>query len=219
MRVPSLHKPPSAQPGHTHTSQWDPTEDPISTQGTICLLQRHAARHSSAITGPSVCFSHTPGHQTQHEAAPPRGTRPSAAPLHTACLHPQQQCTALNVLRQFLPYWMRPRLRLTRTPPISLKQYRSAGTLQDTARLRALCKQLCSLLPLPAAGHKLCPAGCAAQQQFCCHLGSAYSPAHRTHPNGLAPSLEHQGAAGVHTEQLTVQHQKPTVRHGAYMGI
>ena len=135
------------------------------------------------------------------------------------CLHPQQQCTALNVLRQFLPYWMRPRLRLTRTPPISLKQYRSAGTLQDTAQLRVLCKQLCSLLPLPAAGHKLCPAGCAAQQQFCCHLGSAYSPAHRTHPNGLAPSLEHQGAAGVHTEQLTVQHQKPTVRHGAYMGI
>lgn len=125
-----------------------------------------------------MCFSHTPGHQTQHEAAPPRGTRPSAAPLHTACLHPQQQCTALNVLRQFLPYWMRPRLRLTRTPPISLKQYRSAGTLQDTARLRVLCKQLCSLLPLPAAGHKLCSAGCAAQQQFCCHVWAQHIHLH-----------------------------------------
>ena len=82
-----------------------------------------------------------------------------------------------------------------------------------------VCKQLCSLLPLQAAGHKLCSEGCVAQQQLCCQWGSAYSPAHRTHVNGQEPDLEHQGAAEIRTEQLTVQHQKPMVRHNAYTGI
>lgn len=80
-----------------------------------------------------------------------------------------------------------------------------------------VCRQLCSLLPLQAAG--LCSAGCVAQQQLCCQWGSAYSPAHRTHVNGLEPDLEHQGAAEIPTEQLTVQLHKPMVRHDAHTGV